>query len=566
MRRIPALLVIVLAAVLMTGTTACVSTSTAKLPLFEGKEAVALVNGEPISREEYEQEISAMHFSIMSEEERAGEQKAGGKTPGKVDYAGLVKRLVNTRLILQEAKNIGLNELPEVKGSVEGYSRETLRTALIKEHEKGIKPDDAMVDKLYKRNIMEWKFASVMFAKEDDARKMEAELRTGKNFEELAEKAIAAGKAKGGKAEGYLKNDEILPGLSEALLTMTTGSVSQIINIPAGFALVKLDDARREESPEKKESAITEALQQQKSVARQEFIESLKNKYVKINKEVFDGLDYGSSPEKFEKLMTDERVVAEIAGEDPVKVSDLTDELRQKYFHGIDRAIGKTNLNEKKHMVLDEVLEKRVLLKEAAVEDIKKAASYQKVVKNYENSVVFGVFVEKVVLPEINVMESEVKAYYTQHFAEYTTSELMRLDSIAFKKRSGAETALRKLKNGDQLSWLKEHAQGQVEKDAEDLMKLAGNVFTTPELPDDLKTTLSGVSSGDSRLYAGPEGYFYIISVVAVYPSQTQDYVSVRAPIAKQLFDERIKQGVEGWADKLRAGADIRVYIEGIDI
>jgi len=49
---------------------------------------------------------------------------------------------------------------------------------------------------------------------------------------------------------------------------------------------------------------------------------------------------------------------------------------------------------------------------------------------------------------------------------------------------------------------------------------------------------------------------------VAVYPVQTEDYVLVRETIAKQLFDEHIKKGVDDWADKLRAGADIRVYIE----
>jgi hypothetical protein len=227
--------------------------------------------------------------------------------------------------------------------------------------------------------------------------------------------------------------------------------------------------------------------------------------------------------------------------------------------------IGKKDLAARKYPVFDDILEKRVLLKGASVEDIKKNALHQVLVKTYENSVVFGVFVQKVVIPEVTVMESEAKAYYDKHRSEYTSPELMRLDSIVFKKRGDAETAMQKLREGDQLSWLKAHAEGQVDKDANELIVLEGNVITTNELPDGLRNALSGVSSGDLRLYESPEGYFYVISIVNVYPPETEPYLSVRESIARNLFDERVKKGVEDWTEKLRAVADVKTYIEDID-
>ena len=557
MRKITALFVYLPVTILIAVTPAL--SATQKLPIVDGKEAVAVVNGEPITRGEYEEEITSLH-SGMSDGKKTGPRK-----PGKLDYSGILKRLIDARLILQEARNIGINELPEVRELVESYSKKTLRTVLLKEHTKDVKPDEALADRLYKKAAGEWKFGSVMFKNEDDARKMETEIKAGKNFDELAEKANAEGKAKGGGAEGYFKSNVILSKISDVLSTMEVGSVSPVISVPGGYALLKLDDVRYEESPEKKEAARKEALEMARSGASLEFVESLKKKHAKTNQELLDSLDYGSSVEEFDKLMKDERVIAEIEGEAPIKVSDLSDELRQKYFHGIERVIGKKDMAARKYLVFDGMLEKRVLLKEAAVEDIKKNDSYQVSVRTYENAVVFGVFVQKVVIPEIIVMESEAKAYYDEHRSEYTSPELMKLDSIVFKKRGDAETAMQKLREGDQLSWLKAHAEGQVDKDAKELIVLEGNVVTTNEFPDGLMKALSGVSSGDLRLYESPEGYFYVISIVTVYPPETEPYLSVREAIAKNLFDERVKKGVEDWAEKLRAMADVKIYMEDID-
>ena len=118
---------LLLLVVLMTGTTACVATH--KLPLIDGKETVAMVNGEPITRDEYQQEISALHAQMAEAKENADEMAAGKKAdekkPGRIDYAGLLKRMIDARLIVQEARRIGLNELPEVRDEVANYSRES---------------------------------------------------------------------------------------------------------------------------------------------------------------------------------------------------------------------------------------------------------------------------------------------------------------------------------------------------------------------------------------------------------------------------------------------------------
>ena len=168
-------------------------------------------------------------------------------------------------------------------------------------------------------------------------------------------------------------------------------------------------------------------------------------------------------------------MITDIGGDEQIKVSDLAGAVQRKFFHGVERAIGKKDLKTQKYDVLDGLIERKVLVKEAKLEGIEKTEAYAVLVRTYENSLIFGMFVQMVVLPDIKVMESEIKAYYDGHRSDYTSPEMMKLDSVVFKNRGDAEEAMRKLRAGDQLSWIKANAGGQVDKDTEGLLAFERN-------------------------------------------------------------------------------------------
>ena len=82
------------------------------LPIMMGKKTVATVNNEPITLDEFNQELATIPQGI------GGDQKAE-----KEKISGLLRRLINTRLIIQEARRMGLDELKEVKerGDIWGF-------------------------------------------------------------------------------------------------------------------------------------------------------------------------------------------------------------------------------------------------------------------------------------------------------------------------------------------------------------------------------------------------------------------------------------------------------------
>ena len=364
------------------------------LPVIKGKKTVATVNGDPITLEEVDRDVA----------------RAAGASRSEV-----LRRLINASLVIQEAKRIGLDELPEIRKMVDAFASVTLREELMEKRVKDTKVDEKEVEKLYRDSIKEWKVSSLLFEKEDAAKKMAEKIKAGKNFDELSKQYIAEGKAKGGERGEWLKVKEISPQIVDAVSKMKAGSVSPIIPIKLGYVILRLEDVRYTENPEAMKEAKEEALKRKKVQVLKDYNNALIKKYAKVNQDVLKRIDYESKNPGFEALLKDKRVVAEIAGENPITIGELTQHLKMQFFHGVENAIESKKLNSKKVSALEEMIYKRVFRKEALRLGLDKTAGYENKVKEYENAVLFGAFVNKVIVPDIKLKEEEMKAYYSEH-------------------------------------------------------------------------------------------------------------------------------------------------------
>ncbi len=527
-----------------------------KLPEIDGKKIVATVNDEPITLEEFTTALSQIHVSKEGE-------KPGEKQVSRIDYKGILDRLINSKLIVTEARNIGLDELPEVKEMVDKYSRNTLIGLLKGVYVKGMQVDEEEVEKLYKEAVRELKLKSVLIKKGDDAKKVEEEVKAGKNFDEIVKRVLADGTARGGAQGEYFKGSDLMPQITDAASKMEVGSVSPLIRIPEGYVIFRLEDIRFPANEEAKDKARQEALDYKRKKALEEYKDSLIKKYVKVDEKILDGLDYETSAEEFEKLLKDNRVIAEIEGEQPVTVRELTEAFQKKYFHGVDVAIkGKKKLNDmKRELFYDTLLQRRVFIKEALKQGIDRSAPYKNLISEYENSALFDIFLSKVVIPDIKLTSEELKKYYNKNIHEYSSDEMMKIYGIAFEKRNDAEGVLDRLKKGADFKWLNINAEGQVDKKIQEgILKFDGTLLPTSNLSGDIRKVVSGARPGDSRLYASPEGYFYVLYIEDVSPASAAAFEEVERDIAKKVFDEKLRKSTEDWVDKLKKVYKVKIY------
>lgn len=527
-----------------------------KLPLIGGKKAVATVNEEPITLEEFNRAIAASH-----ESRRAGE-RAGG-----IDYSKIMNRIINTRLIVLEARNIGLDELSEVKKLVADYSSETLMELLLMGQVRGVKADEDEVEKIYQEMVQEWQISSVRFAKEEAAKKFEEKIKLGNNLEEAVKKALEEGIAEEGAIGQHLRDRDLAPQVAQVVAKMEIGSTSPVVAIgEKGFIILRLEGKRfpAEEDAEAMEKAKQQVLNQARVKAAGDYYEDLRKRYVKVNEELIDGLDFESEKPGFEKLLKDKRVIVEVSGGQPVTVGELTKALKQKFFHGVERAIEAKQVNKKKYEVLESVVEKRILLKEAFKQGIDRSDEYKYRVKEYEISVIFGAFIEKVINPDIKLNQKELKAYYQKNSEKYTLPEMMRIKELVFGKKSDAVSALEKLGKGTDFNWLSSNAEGQVDKSTKGLLKFKGELLTVSSMPEGVQKTMSGANPGDFRLYESPGGYFYVLYIYHLIPAEPRPFESVKKDIAKEVFKDKARKAVEDYADQLREYYPVKIYAKDL--
>jgi len=427
----------------------------------------------------------------------------------------------------------------------------------------GAKVDEKEVEKLYKDAVREWKVNAVLCDKEDDANRFEAELKTGKSFAELAKAFKADGRAKQIEEGVYLKPTDMDRQLARAVSSLAVGSTSSVVRTTSGFAVLRLEDVRYGENPEEKEKARQAVLERSKREKLKAYNESLKKKFVTVKQDVLDGVDYEAPSPGFDALLKDSRVIAEIRGDRAVTVGELTEQLRYQFFHGLDRAVERKRLNARKGVTLEGIIHRRLFRREALRQGLDKTESYRGKLRDYEAGLLFEAFIRKVIQPDIKLTEAEVKAYYAAHAKEYSAPEMMRIRSLAFRRRGDAESVIEKLKEGAEFQWLAAHAEGQVEGNVKGVWSFDGKPVMTQDLPEGMQKALAGARAGDIRLYASRDGYFYALAIQDVIPSKPQPYEEARHALAQRVLNDKLKRAIEEYAGKLQSASDVKVYLKG---
>lgn len=523
-----------------------------KLPVIDGKEVVAIVNNEPITAADYSYALASIEHGEMDPKQKAE----------NVDYAGIMNRLVNEKLLLIEAGNIGIDELPEVTEMIEKYADKALMKTLLAEQMKNVIADQEKIEKRFRSTVREFKITAVVFENEKDAKAMKEALKSGEEFDDLAKKVIEDGSAKEILEGEYLKNKDLWPEVSAIISEMEIGSLGPIVAFKQGFVLLRLDDIRYPENPEIR-SRIERALANMaKEIALEDYTETLIKKYVEIDDVLLESIDYDTSMEDFKALLKDERIVAKVKNGNPVTVGALSASFENAYYHGVEDPLKHKELNNRKNKILTELLQKIVLKKEAMQQGLDKADKYKIKLNKYRDSLVLWAFVQKVVAPDIKLTEDELKVYYDENVDSYTSPEMMRIDDLVFNDRRKAEDALDKLKKGTAIKWLRSNATGQVPPETPGLLRFNGTILNPENLPPKARKTLRGASLGDYRLHESSEGYFYVTYIQDVFPSKSTPYENVKKEIAEKVYNEKLARAVDDWANQLKEYYKVEIYLK----
>lgn len=532
---------------------------TLSVPLAEARFSgvpVAIVNDETITLDRLTEIIASAH---------ADRKETQNTEKIRMNLNEPLKRLIDIRLVVQEARNIGLDELPEVERELDVFSRTTLRQHLIQEVVKDVTVSDKEVEPVYADMAREWKVQSVFFKDAKKAAAAARRLRQGTDFAAMAAQAINEGSAKGSVHAQYLRAASLSPEIIKVVANMKIGSASPVVKIGGGqqpgYTLVKLEDVRYAENPEERDMARKQVLAAKKKQKLQAFQMELARKYMTVNKKLLDAVDYEAPQPGMAKLLEDQRVIAAIRGEEPILVKDLSRAIQETFFHGMEKAAKEKRINKMKRDMLYSLAFKKLMHKEALLRGLDRSKPYREQFDRKEESVLFGVFIQKVIAPRSTFGDDDLKAYYRDHVSEYTYPAMVKLDGIAFDTVRDAETALDKLKRDADLVWIKKNAEGLSDPANEDLLSFGDNPVLVSSLPAALQQALSGSRPGEYRLATTSGGRSYILLVEEEIPARQQPIEEVVQVVAENVLRTKLNAATEEWIGKLRNAADITVYL-----
>ncbi len=479
-------------------------------------------------------------------------------SPGQ-DPAELLDRLIDSRVIVREGREIGLGELDEVKNLVHVYRRQTLRKHLINKHIQGVPADEGEVEKLYREAIKESKIRALVFTEVEGANAFRAQLEAGEDFDDLLAEAVVEGKAeaKGGAEGEYVHNKGMVPEVAEALSALEVGSVTPVLSVDGKFMVFRIEEARSLDDPAAMETARQQALNFAQNRALIDLNKALSEKYVTLDEELFKTLDFEN---KFEDLLKDKRVLAEVEGGEPILVSGLTEIIKEKYYHGVDRAILDGKVERDKYGVLNEILFKELFVMEALAQKVDQTEAFQRDMKGYERSVIFGAFIRKVIVPDSRITMTELRDYYERHIDDYTYPEMLGIHSLVFDTPEKAQGALNQLQKGADFHWLEANATGRLAKDTPGTLDFGHSLLTATSLPRDLQETLKGVEPGSFKMYSNDKGHYYVLMVEKVVPSRVQSFEDQQKTIKKAVFDKKLADALREWSLKLRDVYGVEIY------
>ena len=236
-------------------------------PAFTIPDPVAVVNGEPITRNEFDQYAKQLR----------GKAKVDSAEASK----SLVDQLVMEELLVQEANKQKLAADPQVKQQMEMIERNLLASTVVRRMLSESAPNEDAIKKEYETAVAamkgkEYKASHILVDSEDKAKDVIAELKKGGNFAELAKTKSSDSSAANGGDLGWFTPSMMVPPFSETVSKMEKGKYTeQPVQTPFGWHVILLEDIRDATPPSMDElrPQITQMLQ---SKMVNDYLEKLK--------------------------------------------------------------------------------------------------------------------------------------------------------------------------------------------------------------------------------------------------------------------------------------------------
>jgi peptidyl-prolyl cis-trans isomerase C len=215
----------------------------------------------------------------------------------QLDKSMVLDQMISEKLLIQEAKNMGLEEDNDVLEQIKKMTEQILVQVLMeREILDKVEVKDEEISEYYEQNKDSFTekeqvhLYNILLETEEEAQDVLEQLKAGKDFSEIAkEKSTGPSAAQGGDL-GYLSKGTIILEIEEVVFALVLEELSEVIKTDFGFHILKITEKKPETIKaleEVKEDIIQTLLPDKQKDAFENLLEELKSKSeIEINEEL----------------------------------------------------------------------------------------------------------------------------------------------------------------------------------------------------------------------------------------------------------------------------------------
>lgn len=505
---------------------------------------LAVVNGEPITEQDFDEALQAMH------------QGRSVQSVMSMDFHKLLEGLIEERLIIQEAERMNLDQEADVLARLELEQKVAAAEELVRrEVKEPVEINDEMIEAYFNDTLQEIRARQILVETLEEAEAVLEELKSGADFAELARERSIGSRASSGGDLGTFPIHKIYPPLEDEVLALQVGETSQPISAPDGFHIVKLGErtpADPELLPTYREKVKTRLRHKLERERYKALIAKLRAESdITIFKDVLEGITredvLKGSPKKSEE------VVAEVK-ETKIPFTFFRAEMARRMRQS---AVSEEKFPKVRDQVLNILIDQILLRKEAERRGLTEDPQVVQRVEKVRERILKKKFLRLAILPQIDSSDEKLRNYYMENQESYSRPGSVQLARLVVSSEDKALALWERLKNGTDFSWLVKRES----EDSEEIVKKGGELPWSylPMLPGPIKNAVEDLPIGGISKPVKSDSTFQIFYVKNKSQGGVRPFETVKNQVKRDYVRERIESIRTQLAIKLKEVSIIMV-------
>ncbi len=505
---------------------------------------LARVNGEAITGQDLEEAFTQSH------------RGHGIFLAGKGAVRQFLEKVIDKRLLLQEARRIGLDQDPEIqevleerrgkRAAEEFYRDEVQRKVVI--------PEEAVLA-AYERLKDRFQVRHILVESREEAERALDRIKAGEAFGEVARQVSLAPTANRGGDIGIVQWGKLDPVLEARLWSLEKGQVSEPFQTEEGWNLLYVVERVTVERPtlEESRSSLKAILTQRETRRRSEAL--FRHLMARWNGVIHEKALLEILRARRGEELPGTMVVAEAGGE-RISLNRFLPRVNLEAAQKLPPAKALKELR----WLLEEDLFRILLRKEALARGYGERPEIVRELEQLRANLAVDQLLSRVILADLQVSDQEMEGYYQAHPEEFTEPEAVRMRIILVETEEEARAVMSELQVGkDFASLARKVSKDQASAGAGGEIGWIRKGQLMPEL-EKVAFSLKEGGVGMVRTRAG----YSVIRVEERKEAQLKPLSEVREQARQKALRQKSQETLKRWVMKLREASVIQIDDEAI--